>query len=366
MAESLFSYLVNRFSTSPENLATESLNFILRNSQVARKAFVNLLSQIDIDLPDDLFFETQAGGDDQSIPDLVGKDSEGNTVVLGEAKFWAGLTDNQPVTYLKRLQDQQGKLLIFIIFISPAKRFSTLYPELLRRCQEANFLLIEKKSAVSGMKLCIVNGTVNLVLISWNNLLNSMRFSLETEGEREMVENLNQLYSLCQRMDESAFLPLNSQDLTSNIGQRINQYCDLIDDVIIKLRSEGFISTEKKPARSSRNTYIRHFLTKKINQTRGCNLEFNPTYWHELRLTPIWLIIKLVSQEDEKKWVYDAQAKRKLVSLEMETPPRLIHKGEALLIPIFLKTGAEKPDVIMDILDQVKTVFRSIDPDSSW
>jgi hypothetical protein len=39
MIDSLFGHLVARFSTGPENLATEGLNYVLNQSQVARKAF---------------------------------------------------------------------------------------------------------------------------------------------------------------------------------------------------------------------------------------------------------------------------------------------------------------------------------------
>ena len=46
---------------------------------------------------------TQPTGKEGERPDLAGVDREGRECVLIEAKFWAGLTSNQPVAYLKRL-----------------------------------------------------------------------------------------------------------------------------------------------------------------------------------------------------------------------------------------------------------------------
>ncbi len=130
MAESLFGHLVFRFSSSPENLATEALNFVLNRSHVSRDAFINLFSDLNISLPLDLKFETQeVDSEDCAIPDLVGKDSSAKPVILGESKFWAGLTENQPVRYLTNLLRDNGKLLVFF---APAKRFPTLWPELIR------------------------------------------------------------------------------------------------------------------------------------------------------------------------------------------------------------------------------------------
>ncbi len=90
--DSLFGHLASRFSGQTENIATEALNYIINRSSVARRAFLQFAAQADVELPDTLRFQTQAVGDDNAIPDLVGMDSESRQVLLVEAKFWAGLT----------------------------------------------------------------------------------------------------------------------------------------------------------------------------------------------------------------------------------------------------------------------------------
>jgi hypothetical protein len=127
----LIAHLVTRFAAHPENLATEALAYILRNSGTARLAFLRHLSEFGPALPETLTFRTQASGADNAIPDLIGADEEGRQLVIAEAKFWAGLSDHQPSTYLRRLPaDHPG----VVIFVAPQARFQTLWPELLRRC----------------------------------------------------------------------------------------------------------------------------------------------------------------------------------------------------------------------------------------
>lgn len=57
-ASSLFGPLVTQFSTHPENLATEALNFILRRSSVAKQAFMAYLEEAGIDPASTLTFQT--------------------------------------------------------------------------------------------------------------------------------------------------------------------------------------------------------------------------------------------------------------------------------------------------------------------
>jgi hypothetical protein len=110
----LFGHLATQFATSPENLATESLNYILQ-SPTARRAMVTFLGQAaGVELDERYTFRTQVGGTDAAVPDLVGFDSNGDQSLIIEAKFWAGLTDNQPVGYFNRLPAGNSGALVFL------------------------------------------------------------------------------------------------------------------------------------------------------------------------------------------------------------------------------------------------------------
>ena len=77
MDQSIFGYLATKFGTSPENLATEGLSYILTRSQVANRAFAEYLNRLGLAVPPSLNFATQAGDSDGTIPDLIGSTDSG-------------------------------------------------------------------------------------------------------------------------------------------------------------------------------------------------------------------------------------------------------------------------------------------------
>src|SRR5579864_8489638 len=98
----LFAHIIAMHS-HPENVATEALSFILGESQVARRALVQVLNSVADGFTSELSFATQVRSDDGGRPNIVGSDSRGRSMLVIEAKFWAGLTDRQPVAYVQSL-----------------------------------------------------------------------------------------------------------------------------------------------------------------------------------------------------------------------------------------------------------------------
>ena len=80
----VFGHLAFQFATHPENLATEALSFVLRTSPAASRAFTEFLRPIGLDCPGGLYFETQRGGLEQSIPDMKCRDGKGQLRVIVE------------------------------------------------------------------------------------------------------------------------------------------------------------------------------------------------------------------------------------------------------------------------------------------
>lgn len=131
----LLAHIAKKFVPSQhENIASESLAYVLRRSSSSRAALIHLLRSLGARLPEDLTFRTQAHGTDEAIPDIAGEDVRGIQTVILEAKFWAGLTESQPVGYIQRLRDQGGTTLVVI---APSQRAELLWTELTRRCAAA-------------------------------------------------------------------------------------------------------------------------------------------------------------------------------------------------------------------------------------
>ncbi|PLS83931.1 MAG: hypothetical protein CYG60_20590 [Actinobacteria bacterium] len=341
--DSLFGHLASRLSSHPENIATEALNYVLNRSTVARRAFVQYASEAGVDLPETLCFRTQETGSDGAIPDLVGLDGEGRQVLLVEAKFWAGLTDNQPVAYLERLPPRTHGLLLFV---APTTRFPTLWPELLQRCRDAASTVEEVREVAEDFRAARVRQDRTLALASWRAVLAFILRALETEREILAASDVQQLQGLCERMDSDAFLPLRSEELTSDTGARIRQYCEIVNLVTDEASAAGVASIKGYRSAGGAGYYGR-FLALCGNQ---CFLQFNAALWAKRRATPLWLRI---DGAEAKRWLREA-----LASLELAEPPRLIPDGDALHVPLDLPTSVEKQEVVAAVFEQVEEVTR--------
>lgn len=348
-SDSLFGHLTRMFGGQPENVATEALNYILNRSSVARRAFLQFARQADVELPDALLFRTQAVGGDQAIPDLVGADSGSRQVLIVEAKFWAGLTDRQPVAYLKRLPEQADGLLLFI---APAKRFETLWPELLRRCQKASAAIEQSPDdiATDDLRTKRIGPTRTLALTSWRAMLAYILRALETEGEYRAASDVQQLQGLCERMDSGAFLPLRSEELTSDTGVRIRQYCDIVNEVTRRAIAEGVVSVQGLRATAGDGWFLRYVKLPDIPGSLF-SVRFDADCWAKWRATPLWLGFH--THREVRRWQKEA-----LASLEIEQPPRLIVNGTNFLVPLHMPTGTEKQEVVSAVFEQVKEVAK--------
>jgi hypothetical protein len=150
-SNTVFGHLVHQFAVHPENLATEALSFILQ-TPAASGAFTTFVKQILADCPDGMRFETQQVGLEASIPDMKCFDDAGNIRVIVENKFWAGLTDNQPVTYIRELPAGIGALVLIVV---PEARLQIVWDEIVGRCM-ANNIPVQSVKHLPTMKMADV------------------------------------------------------------------------------------------------------------------------------------------------------------------------------------------------------------------
>jgi hypothetical protein len=343
-SQSLFGHVVARFGDQQENIATESLRYILLEAPAAREAFFRYIAQVGPELAAGIRLETQTGRDRSARPDMVGKDPDGQSVLLLEAKFWAGLTEQQPVAYIRTLPEDRDAILLFL---APEKRFATLWPELVRRCREAGIALQQPEaSAGIAWRVAQLDSRRTLALASWRSLLGYLSLAAEAEQQLGAVSDIRQLQGLCDTMDAAAFLPLRSEELTSDTGTRTMQYCQLVDDVTETLVHEKIASVKGLKATGARGAYLRYMLVHEF----GGWLAFDPARWSAYRSTPIWFSVK------DPDWKSAAKARERLARLEMEDPPRLISIGDHVAIPLYLPCRVERDQVLNALLAQMREI----------
>jgi hypothetical protein len=339
--ETIFGHLATRFASHPENLATEGLHFVLSRSAEARRLLLQFLAQSGCVLAGEFVFETQAPGDEGGIPDLIGRDASGAEPILVESKFWAGLTERQPVAYIGRVPP--GGLLLFV---APARRFESLWPELLARCRAAGKAFDCEGGHGGDWRVARLDEGRRLALTSWRALLGALHAGLLQAGELAPAADVLQLQGLAERMDAEAFLPLSSEELTSALGTRIVQFCGLVDGAVERLAAQELADT--KGCRSSggrHGSYSRFF---RMHQA-GCRLYFNPVGWSQHGV-PIWL------EAHGSNWKPSPAVNETLRALGGREPPRLFVSQWGAYVPIRLPTGAERDGVLAAILAQLLEV----------
>jgi hypothetical protein len=289
-------------------------------------------------------FFSQSGEKGKGIVDAVGLDEEDSPILIIEAKFWAGLTDNQPVEYLERLPRDKKSLLLFL---APAQRSVTLWSELERRAA-LRFNIHPTEQGELSKALSLEGGRV-MALMDWQSVLNFVLADLAARQELAATSDVSQLLGLCSRMDTEAFLPLQSEELTSNHGRRISQYVALVKDMVTILIKKGLVSTVGLKWTSNSPGVDGQYMRL---SGYGAYLHVSPPNWMKYRETPIWLGIY--------DWDHAGDIRRKLAPLLSERPARAIESALdpnfVLIVPLFLPTGVERGAVLDTLVQQVEEV----------
>ena len=331
MAESdtLLANLIPRITNRVEDVAVEALGYILGESKASLAALNSLVRTDGVNMPEIVRIQTQVSGEGMR-PDLSGLDHNGEERLLMEAKFWAGLTDNQPDAYLNRLPENGPSVLLFV---APRVRIPALWPELQRQAGQELGTNVRDESAPNAA----VSGTEKrLLLVSWDRLLNGMAERSKAENEPPGIyANVQQLLGLAQRMDSRHFLPLHSEELSPGIARRIENFYNLFVKASDRAREEGEIDWIGQMA-SATNYTGRPIGISGIRAWIGIHYRL----WSEGNSddTPLWLLL---------------YASPDLLS---KISTRLGLREYGGYLPIHLKTGVEEAAVLADIVSQLKAI----------
>ena len=279
----LLSHVVPLYGQT-EVIATEGLRYILQQSEAARKSLESMLSSAGVKVGSLTLFKTEASGEEGERVDLACYDQDGCERVLIEAKFWAGLTDNQPNTYLARLQEDTPSALMFV---APAQRFETLWPELCRRAEEQHQLRSASEPIESGeLRSATIDGNGNkMMLTSWRALLERMESQASIAGERSAVQDIEQLRGLTERMDSDAFLPIHSDELGQDFPFRMIGFANLVHQAAQRAIGEGWADSQGLRITPQWYGDGRRIRLHGVEVWFGINVE----QWAIKGQTPLWL-----------------------------------------------------------------------------
>lgn len=335
--QTLLAKLAPLFGAQTENLAVEALGHVLSGSLPARRALSDLLRAGGAELGEIARVRTQATGDGGERPDLVGLDQADGERLLIEAKFWAGLTDNQPVSYLRRLASDGGDPCA-LLFVAPAARLEPLWNELLRLAREAD-LSAKRREDATELRSAEVGESTFLVLTSWRNLLQRMAAQVGAAGESHTETDIRQLHGLAEQQDDEAFLPLRREEFAPEFPRRLRNLRGLVDDATDRAREKGILDTKNVKVTPLDCGYGRNInMVGKHKMWFGINVNL----WARTGTTPLWL----------GSWTETASVRTALEELSSESGP----PWDGLWVPICLPVGQEYNVVLAAVASRLRAV----------
>ena len=349
-SSTMFAHIVSRLTNRTEDVAVEALGFILSRSDAARRALRDLLKLEGLDIGELTDAGTQVGDEALARPDLAIYDRECKERVLIEAKFWAGLTENQPNAYLDRLPlDEQPAVLLFVV---PEARLETLWPEL-RRLVEHPFRWQPVDTPHGAEIKCALadDETRFLALASWRALLDHMLSFSMSSGD-SIEADIRQLQALCEQQDQEAFLPLKPHETAPEIPRRILQFNQLVDDAVELARERDIIDTTRLNVTPQSHGYGRYLRlgSKHADVWAGAWFGIDCTLWARYRDTPLWITFYYSGNWGD------------IITIK-ELRNRLgddIWANTPTSIPFHLTTGVEYPKLLADVVDRMVEIAKGI------
>ena len=344
MAQSLLAHMYSHIKGSHEDIATYSLEYIVSQSDVLNKAFTDLLgSSLKIVLGEDIRYSCQSTGKQKERPDISGVDPDGKEMILCEAKFYAGLTDNQPNAYIDRLKEGQGRGLVFIC---PAARREVLWSKLKELCEHRALEDIDTYcAAVDGVCMSI---------ITWGEVIDLLRRTA-LASETSALSDIDQLDGFCKLMDEEAFIPYSMEDFGPENARREERHYQVLDAVINHLLADKSLnaSIKRLKATAYRKGYVRYIFV--LNHALSIN--YDRVNWLDPNTeeTPFW--VEIMEGDFVQPSEYQKMFKRFKASWR-----GTINNGTAL--PLFALPGATLDEVAEDICDQIVRYIEVIDSKS--
>jgi hypothetical protein len=330
---------------SPEDVATEALTLILGRSPAALGAMNRLLSEwCGSSMPSVVRWRSQVAGSDEARTDAEGKNADDQVVAILENKFWAGLTPNQPKTYLARLPQDRG----VVAFVVPSARLEILTIEIAERVRvldaTAPFFRTMGKTRTSTL----ASGRT-IVVTCWETVLAAMGRALEATQEHDALSDLRQLQGLCERMERGGFRPFTATDITGNAPALELQACALVDRSVERLLGRNIANKKGLKATAGKGWYGHYLWVHGF----GCQLMFSAGRWAGHGISPIWLRVT------SGAWKFPEGLGAPLSAIVAD--PSWIDEDRnsnwpGVWVPIRLLEGREEETVVDDMSRQLEAV----------
>ena len=336
--ESLLSAVAKRHAYSLEDAVTDALSFILSHRASARNALSEFLKD-DVGQPLSVTnVKSQAAIEHGAIPDLACLDEHDNVVAFIESKFWATLTDHQPVTYWHALSADKPSVLLFL---APHSRIESgsLWDELVDRLRQADVELDDANRS-DGLVTAAAKDGRRLMLSSWDVLLGHIAETVRKDGDSQVCFEIAQLQGL-------AAAAVKGEKTTPDENLR-KSFADAVD----RLKRSGWANNDGLRVGTGANYFARYF--RLAGAPAGLRIDY----------------------EDEKQrpdrshwlWFWDERNARLAVEdvarlLDQAGEAELEWRGTEVFLPIVLPEDADGQATVNTIVAELERIALLLDRD---
>ena len=333
----LLSFVVGNHILGLEDAATDALSFILSRSISAKRALSNFLDDEGRSLPIEKA-EAWMADSHGAIPDLALLVSSGQVLELVECKFWASLTQNQPVTYWEGLPVDRPAVLLFLAPDSRVNQ-SSLWDELVDRLGKAGHKLnpaIRKESFISAYDDA---GHRRLMLTSWHLLLRSMEQKTKDDGDTQASFEIAELQGLAEDV------------ITGDNPQRDDNLKKLIADAVKRAERSGCANTDGLTVGRGYGYYVRYLYLAGV--FAGLGTDYNIVKKRPDR--PLWLTF----YRDPNNTIGLDEVRARLEDLD---ELGMKWRDEDVSVPVVLPEYGDAEATLDAIAVELERIARLIDP----
>ena len=342
--QTVFSHIVQkRFSQVNEDVATDALTFVLHSSESARNGMMKLFRGIASSMPALRFRTQQSEGSIR--PDMWGYDEDEPRVFV-ENKFWAGLTDNQPVSYLEQLAEYSQPTVLLVVV--PETRERTLWRELIRRLEEAGISATKQDTAAGIVHSITTQKGPILALTSWTRLLSALE--LEVADDQSARSDLLQLRALCEAADSEAFMPISSAEVTDQRTPAFILQLSFIVQASVDLAvTEGVLNITRLMPQASWER-IGRYARLSDEQGVGMWLGIHFGLWKKHGGTPLWLVFSPTEfgRALEVRALLEPWAAKEGVFTTFQ--------NDEFAVAVDIACGEDKDQVVRSVVDRLKAL----------
>ena len=332
---SLLGHLAPRFASGEEPLATQALAYILSEAPEAAQALVDVVGQTGLEPfePGGVRAEEALG---PGQPDLTIRDDEGRIRIVIENKFWAALTEAQPVSYLEWMPTALPSALVFVV---PHTRQHSLWGELKAKCARSG---IELGGESQLDDICWARaGRKVLAVTSWVHVLQALHATVDSA---EIQQDIIQLHGLTNRMNTAEFLPLREEETGDvRVARRLVNYLDLVEEIVKRLETDG-AAKRQGASKSSYATGRWVLLHGRFSTWLGVDWQA----WGYWGVTPFWS--EHYVEGPNCGFQRQMRKARELFADSQE------YNNGYLCVPIHLQSGVERARVVDDAVRQVRAI----------